>query len=232
MSGMKAVALTRPLADSRRLAAELASKGIPTFSVPMLTIEPCPEFSTAWNSLNNAKLQAIIVTSRHAVEAMKQEEGRRDVTLFAVGMATAQEAKLAGFQHVWSAEGHAASLMEHIRAANKPGGGLILYVRGRDITRDLAGELRAEGYDVVEMQAYRAELSDHLPDDYLQALRSGQIGEVWFYSIRSAEHYVELAERYGVSALHAGITAATLSDAISLRVTGLPWGSFRLIATP
>ncbi len=203
MSGIKSVAVTRPLQDAQKLALELQAKGYATYLVPMLDIRPImqcvPQLEAA---IVRQSPQAICVTSRHAVRMLARQHAGRAIPLCAVGAATAGEAKAAGFSAVADAGGNARALTEYILKQYDPKQGPLLYARGADVATDIAADLRGKGVAVTEIIAYEAGLAQSLPPDYVDALKTGKVDAVMFFSRRSAENYVRLARDAALQPFH------------------------------
>src|SRR5581483_1903331 len=99
---------------------------------------------------------AIIVTSANAIRAVApqlRDLGLVELPLFAVGEHTASVAREFGFTEVIVAGGDAASLRDKViegardKVLKKKS--TLLYLAGADMSRDLGGELGAEGFSVV-----------------------------------------------------------------------------------
>lgn len=110
---------------------------------------------------------ALAFTSANGVRAFADVCPRRDLRVFAVGSATAQAAKAAGFKAVLSAEGDVAALAARIAARKRELDGAVLHVGAAEPAGDLVGALLDVGiearplplYDTVEApldQAFRA----------------------------------------------------------------------------
>src|SRR4030081_1181875 len=143
-----AVLVTRPHPDDETTAAGLRAKGYEVLQAPMLRFEP-----VAFHDDIDARYGAVIVTSANALRGIEpQLKGHRllELPLFAVGEHTALPARPAGFSHVMSANGDAASLcalvLESVRAKELQKASTLLYLAGADPARDIAGELGERGF--------------------------------------------------------------------------------------
>lgn len=100
-------------------------------------------------------IAALAFTSANGVAAFIGRESRRDMPVFAVGDATAEAARAAGFSEVASAAGDVEALVDLIAAAAP---GPVLHPGARQPAGDLIGGLAARGvtgravplYDTVE----------------------------------------------------------------------------------
>lgn len=160
---------------------------------------------------------AIAVTSRNGVRALAlwgKARNWRDVTLFAVGAATAEEARQAGFADIRKADGDAAALGRLIIADLKPGS-TVLYAAARDRSSGLEARLAAAGFTVDLVEAYRAETVATLQPPVVEAIRSGRIDGVLFHSRRAAEAFLGLAREAGIADLLSGLTFYVLSSRVA-----------------
>jgi uroporphyrinogen-III synthase len=182
MSGIKTVAITRPQEEAEKLAAELQAKGYKTYIVPMLRIELNNDSVPTLEQAFTNELPALIcVTSRHAVRTLARQPGGRSVPVCAVGAATAEEARKAGFLNVTDTGGNADALCEYITKNIKPEGN-ILYPRGKHVAKDIASTLAAEGFFVTEVITYTAHVITSFPAEYCAALRADEIDAILFFS--------------------------------------------------
>jgi uroporphyrinogen-III synthase len=184
------VLVTRSAQDAGRTAERLAALGHAACLAPVPRIvptgDPAPE----------ARCDALIVTSAHAVEALAALDRRKPV--FAVGERTADAVRSHGFADVTVADGDAVSLSRLIRGQLRPGLAL-LHVTARHHKEEPAASLRAAGFTVLQWEAYEAKAVERLPEAAIAALRSGQIGAALHYSRRSADLVVRLAEEAGLA---------------------------------
>ena len=128
-------AVTRPEPGASETAGRVAAMGLSPVVAPLLMIEhlPCklPE---------PTELSAVLVTSGNAVPALPP--GWHGVRLFAVGDATARQARHAGFASVESADGDGDALAALVARRVPPGAGPILLASGEGQGEALAEALR------------------------------------------------------------------------------------------
>src|SRR6476620_1900409 len=114
--------VTRPEPDALKLKAALEERGHQATVEPLLTVS----FDDA-GAIDLEGVQALIATSRNGLRALKSHpalaEARR-LPLFAVGEATAKEARALGFEMVVTGAGTAQELVVHIASAAEPSAGL------------------------------------------------------------------------------------------------------------
>ena len=145
------IAVTRPAEDAEPLAAALRDLGVEPVLEPLMVIE-----NIGGVSLDLASYQALLITSANGVRALTACTAERNIRVFAVGDASAQAARKAGFQNVESAAGNVETLArlvaDHLTSADGP----LLHVAGTRIAGDLAGQLSQEGFEVRREEIGRA----------------------------------------------------------------------------
>ena len=179
-----AVLVTRPQPDDETTAASLRARGFEVLCAPVLRFEP-----VAFHDDVDARYGAVIVTSANALRGIEHHlKGHRllELPLFAVGEHTASAARGAGFTHVISADGDAASLRDSVLASVKAKelkkACTLLYLAGADLARDLAGELGEHGFRVVTQATYRMSPVASLPREVCDAFAANRVEAVLHYS--------------------------------------------------
>ena len=102
----------------------------------------------------------------------------------AVGAATAEVARAAGFRQVSSADGDAAALARRISAA--PPDGLVLHPCGLEPAGDLTGALRAAGARVEALALYQTCAVERLPTSVAEALDGDRVDTALLHSPKAA----------------------------------------------
>ncbi|VAV89443.1 Uroporphyrinogen-III synthase [hydrothermal vent metagenome] len=210
--------LTRPEEDSRRLARQLESLGHSALCAPLLTIEniPAPD-------IDLSPFQAVLFTSANGVRAFAHYTEYRQIPCYAVGPATAAEARAIGFSSVITAGGDVEKLVALVVNDLKPEQGPLLHISGRDVAGDLSGRLEKAGFTVSRKKLYTAIKAKKLSPTAQDLITSGQITHVVFYSPRTAKCFVEIIERAALKDFLSGITALCLSSAVSNVISTLDW---------
>ncbi len=220
------ILLTRPRADSESLAAALRALGDEVIIEPMLDIVEtgdAPSFDG---------VQAVLATSANGIRALAGARTRRDLPVFAVGDATAEAARAAGFSCVESAQGASAALYRLVTERLKPADGALLHVRGRDVVGDLAHSLEAVGFDVRSAVLYKAEAAKTLSPDLRTRIAAGEFDAILFFSPRTARTFVNLACSARLEQACGAIDAICLSPAVSEAASALAWRAVHVAATP
>jgi len=215
-----AILLTRPRAESRTLATSLRAEGWRPLIWPALTIAPTGDMPDL------AGAQAVLFSSARAARAAPPAA----IPAFCVGDATARAARKAGFGDVRSASGDAAALAALVGEALSPAGGPLAFVRGAQVAADLAGMLRARGFDVRETIAYAATPAGPPPVGIAAAVAEGRVAAAAFYSPRTAGSFAAMA-RYWGDGLRA-TTAVAISAATAASLAELCFARIAIAGEP
>lgn len=194
---------------------------------PMLRIAALPD-----SPLDLRGVQAILLTSANGARALAERPAPRDLPVLAVGDATAQAAREAGFEVVDSAAGDVVALAALVRRRLRADGGALLHVAGTAVAGDLAGDLSRDGYAVRRAVLYRAEAAQSLSRHCAEALMGGELDAVVFFSPRSAATFVELIGRRGLDSTVQELDMYALSNAVVSAASGLPWRAIHVADEP
>jgi uroporphyrinogen-III synthase len=185
--------VTRPEPDNQRTAATLRALGHDVMLAPMLRIETVAGADLGALSLGASPWAAVLLTSANGARALAAHARRTELLalpVIAVGRASADAARAAGFADVVSADGDADDLA-HLAAARFAGSPVpLLYAAGEDRSGDLAAALSAKGIAVRMVVVYRAAGAAEFSPEVRAALMQGGIEGVLHFSRRSVESYV------------------------------------------
>lgn len=195
------VAITRAMPEAVRTAERVRALGHEAILAPLLTIVPCG-YDTS-----TAGAQALIFTSSNGVRAFPDARGAREKIVLAVGDATAEAARAAGFADVRSAVGDVAALAELAKASLDPRAGKLIHIGGDHVAGDLAGALAVLGFQVERRVAYAAVAAAILPEAFF-----GPLDIVLFHSARAAETFLALGAP-GAERLVAGCLSPAVAEA-------------------
>jgi uroporphyrinogen-III synthase len=220
------VLVTRPEADAAALVAALEARGHEALVQPLLTIEPAvPE-----PPLDLAGVQALLFTSANGVRAFADVSRERGLPVFAVGDASAEAARAAGFAKVESAGGDVEDLARLVKGRLEPGAGPLLHGAGGSLAGDLKGELEGAGFEVRRSVLYKAEPVRELSGSVRAALSEGRLDAVLFFSPRTAKTFVRLVAGHGLAAACERCQAVCLSAAVAANLGALSWRGIRTAA--
>ncbi|OAF09132.1 uroporphyrinogen-III synthase [Bradyrhizobium neotropicale] len=211
------ILVTRPHPDNEATADSLRARGHVVLLAPMLKFEPVP-----FHDESEVDYNAIIVTSANAIRAVAPLLKDLDLLrlpLFAVGEHTGAVARDAGFATVIVAGGDAAALRDRVMQGARDKvlkkNSTLLYLAGADLSRDLGGELGAEGFNVVTQTTYRMAPIKHLPREVCDGFAAHGIRAVLHYSRRSARAFLEAARDEGVEISALSIPQCCLSETVA-----------------
>jgi uroporphyrinogen-III synthase len=97
---------------------------------------------------------ALAFTSANGVRTFAEHSGERELRVFAVGAATAQAARAAGFHTVLSADGDVEALAEGIASRRGQLRGAVLHPGAAEPAGDLAGALEKYGVQARQVILY------------------------------------------------------------------------------
>jgi uroporphyrinogen-III synthase len=216
--------VTRPEPDALKLRAALEARGHHATVEPLLRVS----FDGA-EDIDLEGVQALIATSRNALRALKSHPAlaqARKLPMFAVGEATALEARALGFEMVVTGAGTADELVVHIASAVDPAAGLLLHLAGDTLAGDLARALESQGFRMLQLVVYRMLAAPSLSEDTVEQLAMGEIDGVILLSPRTAQVYAELMRKQGLATVARGILHFCLSPAVARRLA--PLGTLRV----
>ena len=219
--------VTRPREDSGEIAEALRQRGYEPVIEPMLAIRyldaQVPE---------KTGYQAVLLTSANGARALARRVDWRDLPVWAVGDASAAEARRLGFVTVFSAGGDVASLADQAGRAFDPAKGKLLQIAATQLAGDLAGRLAVQGFAVDKAVLYEAEAAAGFSPAVIDCFTEGGLDLALFFSPRTAETFVTLArDRLPPDAVR-GITALALSAAVAEALSVLPWRAVKVAERP
>ncbi|WP_174300753.1 uroporphyrinogen-III synthase, partial [Caulobacter sp. S45] len=172
---------------------------------------------------------ALAFTSANAVLAFARHTPQRDWPVFAVGEATAEGARAAGFRKVSSADGDVASLARRIAAA--PPDGCVLHPCAEEAAGDLTGALIPAGVRVESLPLYQTCPVERLPTCACAALERGVIEAALLHSPKGARTLAALWAAAGQPDL-ACVRLLGLSAACLIPLAHLPFRHADAAAEP
>ena len=199
----------------------MAERGFDPVVAPMLAVRPGAVRT-------RLAFDAILLTSRNAVPSVPA--WYRTVPVLAVGSATAERARAAGFATVLDADGDAAALADLAKCACAPGARL-LFVHARGQGDVLAASLAAAGFRVQRRRGYAVASVRKFPAAAAAALQAGGVRAAMFLSAETARAFVRLIPR----TLRPSVTevdAVAIGEAAANALGPLPWRRVRVSIRP
>lgn len=220
--------VTRPEPDAAGTAARLRALGHQALVQPLLNVA----FTDPPDATRPA---ALVLTSRNGVRALERWPEAADwhgIPVFAVGDATAEGARAAGFEAVASAAGDGPELAGMILGLQPSSAGPLLYPAAEDRAPALEDRLRAAGYDLQVVVAYRTVPAEGLAAEVRAGLADGSLQGVLLYSQRTAAIFRDLVIAAGLRASLGRCTLFALSQGIASAVRHLAAGAIMVAARP
>lgn len=213
------VLITRPEPDALKLKALLEERGHEAVVEPLLSVsfEDC-------EPIDLEGVTALIATSRNGLRALRTAglvAEARPLTVFAVGGATAEEARKMGFRRIVKGPGTASALAPLIASTLDPAEDVLLHLAGERITVDIARELEESGFRASKVQAYQMIPARQLSDYVREAVAAGEIEAVLLMSSDTAAIWARLAAQHRLQAALAEVPHLCLSAAIGNRLKAL-----------
>ena len=219
--------VTRPKEDAEKVARSLRERGIEPVIEPMLSIRSIPN-----SAIDLVGIQSLLFTSANGVRAFAAASKERALPVFAVGEATADAARLAGFDGVETAGGDVTSLASLVSRRLDPEKGALFHGAGNVSAGDLAGSLRRSGFMVKRTVLYEAVAAAEISPDSAASLREGGVNVALFFSPRTAATFVTLMGKAGLDDACRSMVAICLSPAVAEAIRNLPWRELRTAASP
>lgn len=212
------VLITRPVADAEDLARDINDLGFGVLIEPMMGIVP-----TNYEIPDLVASAGLIFTSANAVRVFGCPAAHRDLPVFAVGQHTAQEARQLGYTKIFSADGDANDLAALIKKKADLQGQTLWHIRGEHVTAPLEEILKKDKIQVEPLIVYTAKTEDNFTPKCLSALKRGDVKTVTFFSKRTAENFIRIAEKERILANLSGIKALCISPAVLDCVRNASW---------
>ena len=214
------VLITRPQAEADATALRIRAMNLVPIAAPLLHIRML--------ALRlHPPVEAVLVTSGNALPAL---HALTDLPLLAVGDATAERARAAGFAGAASAGGDATDLLRAVQTTHAPGSALMLATARRQ-GGALTAELRAAGFRLHRRVVYAARPVRLLPGAAADSLASGRARAVLFLSAETARIFVRLLPP-GLHPALAGVEALAIGRNAADVLTPLPWRRVRVSVGP
>lgn len=224
------VLVTRALHQAGKLSEGLRALGAEPVEVPVLEIRPPENFAPLDMSLRQlGDYDWLILTSANAIRALLERAAVLEIALVqparlkvaAVGEATAEAARKAGWQVAFVPEAYVAeSLLESLR--DKVAKKRVLLARAA-VARDVIPDaLRAASAEVDVVEAYRNVMPEAAPERLRKAVAQG-LDAATFTSSSSATHLAEAAHTAGIAWPFASVPAISIGPITSQSLRDLGW---------
>lgn len=211
--------VTRPEPDALKLKGRLESRGYKAVVEPLLEAS----FADA-EPIDLDGVTTLIATSRNGLRALRQAglvDVARDLTVFAVGGATAEEARRMGFRTVVKGPGTATALVPMIASTLDPTEEMLLHLAGERLAVDIAAELSQLGFHVRQARVYAMLPAERLSIATLEGIADGEIDAVLLMSQETAAVYARLIAQHRLGPSARRMVHLCLSEGIARRLQPL-----------
>jgi uroporphyrinogen-III synthase len=141
--------ITRAQPGAEVTAERVRALGHEAIVAPLLAVKPLADVE-----VDLGGVAALAFTSANGVRAFADLSGERNLRVFAVGAATANAARAAGFRLVLSADGDVEALAEGIAKRRGELRGAVLHSGAAEPAGDLVGALNALGVEARQLVLY------------------------------------------------------------------------------
>lgn len=231
MPSVNTIVITRPKGETDALQELLHGRGLRVIHEPLSHIALKSAAQAMLAEAIAANPDAVLVTSRHGVQALAALSELRDLALLCVGEATARVAMSAGFLRVSAAGGTVRQMLEYIMQSYDQGSRL-LYVCGEHVRMDLAELLTRQGFPTGRITVYEAWAARNFSDVFAEQLKREQVDAVTFLSPRAAQIFTALARQAGLEHTLSRLRAFALSDAVAKALPRGVWQEIHVAEKP
>ncbi len=215
--------ITRAQPGADVTAERVRAMGHDAVVAPLLAVSVLPDVRIDLNGV-----AALAFTSANGVRAFADASGERGLKVFAVGAATAQAARAAGFKSVLSADGDVEALAEGIAARRGELRGAVLHPGAAEPAGDLAGALERQGVEARRLILYETAPVELAPADAEALTRSDA---VLLHSPRAAQVLARLLKTHPAPGLRAlGLSKAVVRPLARTRLASKAFPPFPLEA--
>ncbi|MFI8778034.1 uroporphyrinogen-III synthase [Brachybacterium paraconglomeratum] len=218
------VLVTRPAGRGEHLASLLEAEGLTAEHAPLTRLVPSSneELEAALAQLAAGAFTHLVVTSRTAAERLAGAEAPFETAIIAVGGGTAETLRAAGLSPTAVADGSGAALVAAMPPAAP--GDRVLLPASSAASRTVPEGLRAAGYEVVEVEAYRPEPVDP-PPAVAEGLVAGRYAAIVLTSPMIARRAAELG-------VHPATAVIAIGDPTAEAVRAAGLGPLHQAAAP
>lgn len=199
----KKIWITRAQPGADATAERVRGMGHEALVAPLLAVRSIEDVD-----IDLAGVAAIAFTSANGVRAFAERSGDRALKVFAVGGATAQAARQAGFRSVLSTDGDVEALAHGIAARKGELKGAVLHAGAAELAGDLTGALERHGVEGRRLVLYETVPLVRTETELKPLLRAHA---VLLHSPRAARALAQILRAHPAPAMRAlGLSQAVL----------------------
>ena len=202
------IVITRPQPDADDYAQELKTHGFDVLIEPMLEI-----VATDFQKPDLLNYDGLLITSAQAVRNYVLGGGdvASEILVYCVGKYSAGASFEAGFSHVVSVDGTGQDLARYVLGLPNVQGKRFLHIRGEDIAYPIAKTIGYGGVNADDIIVYRAKAVQDFSTSFVSAIKDDEIAAVLFFSKRTADNFLDLIKRNGLSEKLSAIKSLSIS---------------------
>ncbi len=227
----KTILVTRAKGDEHEITEALQQLGHHVIHEPLTEIFLNHTIRAEMEQAMIDEPNAILITSKHAAQALALLSDIRDICMLAVGTATAEALMSLGFSRVYDTGGTLESMLDYIRDGYDDDA-RFLYISGDHIRSDLPMILSSFGMACTRVVAYHALAAETLSDTLTHQIKRGQVDAVTFFSPRNAEIFATLLEQAECVRASAQMDAFVVSDDVAAAADALDWRQIVIAEKP
>ena len=212
---MTYVLLTRPEEDCQELKTKLI---VPTISSPLLKVMQKAKRVTLPEGATD-----LIATSARVFEMISNIKSLITIPVWCVGEATAAAAKAAGFETIFQVNRSAQEILERIVNECPKESSYFVHIGGAAVHVDLAEALVKLGFKADRIIMYETEAAQSLSQEAETVMQAGLIQQMPFFSLRTAEIFVDMAKKSEWADKLRRVTALAHSEAIARSLRQISW---------
>jgi uroporphyrinogen-III synthase/uroporphyrinogen III methyltransferase/synthase len=223
------VLVTRAAHQAGKLSDGLRALGADPIEVPVIEIQPPASYDALDAALRNlSSYDWLILTSANTVHVLAERAAafgivfaERSPQVAAVGSATAEAARQAGFSVALTPDGYVAESLVNA-LGDRVSGKQVLLVRAA-VARDVIPDaLRAASAHLDVVDAYQNSIPAGAPEQLRKAIAKG-IDAATFTSSSSAMHLAEVARAAAIAFPLANVPAISIGPITSQALRDLGW---------
>jgi uroporphyrinogen-III synthase len=216
------VVLTRPKIDSELFLEQLKEGSIKTYIEPMLEIVP---FKV--KNYNFKEYQGIIFTSLNAVRVLMPINAE-SLDAYIVGEQVAKELKVYKGIKIKAVLEDVGSLQDYLTKKKWDSSKPLFYPSGKHISN----HLNINDIKIKRVPVYEAKRITGFSKKFISLIDERKIAAIAFFSLRTAEAFVEEIIKYERTSLLKTIKALCISERLLESVNKVEWGGVHVASTP
>lgn len=167
--------------------------------------------------------EIIIISSKNGIKSAIASLNKLQ-TVVTVGKASEEYVKSLGFINVFSAQGTAKSIVETIKKVyRRQENHQFVYLSAAEISYPIDEELSKDGYKVKRIVTYESQAVQEIDASIIKLFVGGIVTDMLFYSVKTADSFMNIAQKYHIQQYLSTANAFTISKNITKRLRSLPF---------